>query len=420
MQALEQDNARLRQELEALRPPPAEGPAVTGPRLTGYLDAGFFFVLGDGSGIRSDLGNVVFPEYRDQVPGSWVFMGDPLSTTINSRGEPANTAESRAVTFNPVANGGKPSFIVNTLNLGVLASVGESTLVEGLVDFVPRSRNVSNPGGLFLGDFLDVKLAYVEYRVPRESFSLSLFAGKFDSVLGIEYRSQEAPDRLGVTPSLLCRYTCGRPLGVKARGRFFDNALVVNVAVTNGSYFTEMFPFFNEIAVNNLKTIAGRISYRIPVGAGLELGASGAVGAQDNQPGDDVIQWHYGFDLSLAWRDLELSGEFIQGSAPGKTGNLEPPCGVAPCLNYLAAYGQIGYRWTNLLTTYVRVDGRDALHRSGASFVYVSKLVRGTVGLRLQLGTEAVAKLEYTHIQELPPLPEFPDDVLTSSLVLKY
>lgn len=39
--------------------------------------------------------------------------------------------------------------------------------------------------------------------------SLSLWAGKFDSVVGREYRIQEADDCITVTPSLLCSYVCG-------------------------------------------------------------------------------------------------------------------------------------------------------------------------------------------------------------------
>ena len=37
--------------------------------------------------------------------------------------------------------------------------------------------------------FSTSKLGYVEYTVPTERFGLSLYAGKFDSVLGYEYRA---------------------------------------------------------------------------------------------------------------------------------------------------------------------------------------------------------------------------------------
>jgi len=298
--------------------------------------------------------------------------------------------------------------------------VGEHLTVNGLIDFVPRGRDVSNPDGLFLGDYIDVKLAYVEYIVPVESFKLSLFAGKFDSVLGYEYRSQEAPDRLTVTPSLMCRYTCGRPLGLKARAQLFDDAITVNFSVTNGSHTVESFPFYGEIDQNQWKTLATRISSRAPVGAGLEVGISGAVGAQDLQPDDDVMHWHLGMDAHLDWHDVIVTAELMQGEAQGKTEAGGPPCGLTPCLRYKGGYGLVGYRLFNWLTPYGRVDYRNAVHQSGASFVYVSDLLRATGGLRFEIGTHAIVKAEYTHIQELGRIPQFPNDVFTSSMVVRY
>jgi hypothetical protein len=354
-----------------------------------------------------------------------VFLGDPLSTAINARGEPADTGPSRAVTFNPVHNGGASSAIVNALNLGLFGNLGPNLTLNAMVDFVPRSRNVSDPNGLFVGDFIDVKLAYLEYTLPIERFDLRLSVGKFDSVLGIEYRTQESPDRYGVTPSLICRYTCGRPLGVKLRGRFADDLLVVNIAVTNGSHMTEGFPFENEIDVNDMKTVAGRISTKLPIFAGLEIGASGAIGAQDFQPDNLVPQWHAGADLHLTIRDFDLRGEFVIGSADGKAqpaagGVPALPCAVAPCLSYKGAYGQAFYRIFNWLGVYARVDWRDAFHRNGSSFLYVSKLWRATGGLRLELGANVILKAEYTFNQEIAPIPYIPNDVFTSSMVVKY
>jgi hypothetical protein len=69
---------------------------------------------------------------------------------------------------------------------------------------------------------------------------------------------------------------------------------------------------------------------------------------------------------------------------------------------------------------YARADYRHALHTSGASFVYRSELMRATGGLRFDLGTHIVIKGEYTHIVELDPVPPFPNDVLTSSLVARF
>lgn len=388
--------------------------------LSGYLDVGAFWVEGDGSGIRKDTNYAVAPEYRGQVPDSWVFLGDPLATAINARGEPADTAESRAVTFDSINAGSNPSFIVNALGVMLFGSLGEQLSVTGFFDLLPRTRNISS-AGFVLGDWVDVKLAYVEYLPPIQAFSLSLQAGKIDPVLGIEYRSQDAPDRFTVTPSLICRYTCGRPIGLKARAKFFDDeALVVALAVTNGSSFTENFPFGNELDFNAVKTGSGRISYRFPIGSGLELGASGAVGAQDFQPDNALVQWHFGFDLRLDIRDFSLSAEFVRGLAPGATEAGRMACGLTPCLSYRGAYGTASYRLTNWLAPYVRVDWRNALHRSGASFVYLSELIRPTVGLHFELGEYVVMKAEYTMNFELGRIPQFPNNVLTSALVVKY
>lgn len=429
VRALEAENGRLWEELRLLREDQGsvgrrlqQLAAQVSGRLTGYLDFGFFWVAGDGTGIRKDTGHEHFPEYQD-VPDSWVFMGDPLSTTVNSRGEPADTGESRAVTFNPIHNHGAAAAIVNALNVAIFAGLGPDLTLNGSIDFVPRSRNVSDPGGVGLGDFIDVKLAYLEYTLPIERVDLRLSAGKFDSVLGIEYRSEESPDRIGVTPSLICRYTCGRPLGAKARLRLPRDRLTVALAVSNGSHGIEGFPFYNEIDANDFKTLAGRIATRqgLGVGVGLEIGASGAFGAQDFQADNGVYQWHYGLDLRLVLRDLDLRAEFVQGSATGKDdAAMRVPCGLAPCLSYRGAYGLLAYRLWNWLQPYARVDWRDALHRSGQSFVYISELMRATLGVRAEVGTNVIFKAEYTFNVELGRIPQFPDDIFTSSMVVKY
>ena len=390
-------------------------------RVSGYLDVGLFRVGGDGSGIRSDTGHVRFPEYDGVIPDSWVFLGDPLSTAINARGEPADTAESRAVTYDGVDAGDAPTFLLNTANLAIFGAASPRLMANLSVDLVPRRRDASDPDGLFVGDYLDVKLGYLEYRPRLEAATVSIFVGKFDSALGIEYRSQDAPDRTTVTPSLICRYTCGHPIGVKARAELLDDdALSINVAITNGGHGVEGFPFADEAERNAVKTAAARIGYRFPIGAGLELGASGAFGAQDLQRDDDVYQWHYGADLRLEWNDLELSAELIQGRAQGRSEDGQARCGLAPCLDFTGAYGLVAYRASNELMPYLRVDWRDALHESGASFVYVSQLARATAGVRVELGTATVMKVEYTLNRELGRLPQFANDVITSSLVLRF
>ncbi len=404
------DNKYLDEKVQTLLPLTA--------KLGGYVDVGFFVADGNGAGTRSDLLGQYFPQYIGKVDGSWIFMGDPLSTTVNSRGDVADTGESRAIVFDPINSHGKSTFLINAVNLALFTGLGEASSAQVSIDFLPRARDISDVGGLFSGDYLDVKLAYGEWKPKIKGVELALQAGKFDSVLGYEYRSLESPDRTGVTPSLICRYTCGRPIGLKARARMLDNTLTANVAVTNGSHFSEGFPFANETDTNQFKTVAGRLSYLIE--KTVEVGVSGAFGAQDYQPANDVYQWHYGADLHVDYKDLELTAEFVQGKAKGKTSALAvAPCDDAPCITYKGAYGLLAYRLNNMFIPYGRVDWRDATHESGASFVYIAKLVRFTVGIRAEIGTRVILKAEGTLNRELGPIPQFPNDVLTTSLVLK-
>lgn len=427
LRELEQQNARLREELEQLRDDndfaaqQLDRIAPLTGRFSGYLDFGFFYVQGNGSGIRSDIGNQYFPEYTGVVPDSWVFYGDPLATTINSRGDPADTELSRAVVFDAVQSNGNATFLVNALNFAIVAGIGDNLSLNSSIDFVPRGRNVSDDNDRAFGDFVDIKLAYLEYAVPTDRFRLNLYAGKFDSVLGFEYRMREAPDRIGVAPSLLCRYTCGTPLGLKARAQFLDDAITLNIALTNGSHGMEQFPIYDEVDSNQFKTIAGRLSAKAPVGAGLEVGVSGSFGAQDQQNDDSVYHWHYGIDLSLDWHDILFTGEVVQGQMYGQTApESVSPCDLGPCLRYKGAYAQLGYRFLNWLLPYARVDFRDALHQNGASFVYITELLRVTGGARFEIGTHVIVKAEYSLIRELGKAPEFPNDVFTSSMILKY
>lgn len=424
--ALERENAELREKLKqasetqsTLTKRVDRLMPLTG-RIGGYLDTGAFWVMGNGSGIRSDIGYQYFPEYEGVVPASWVFMGDPLSTTINSRGEVADTGESRAITFNPVNNDGHFSFAVNALNVALFAGLGRYTTVEGLIDFMPRNRVVANPDEVNLGDYVDVKLAYAGFVVPARRFDLSIEVGKFNPVFGYEYRIQESPDRISVTPSLACRYTCGRAVGLKTRWKFLPRrALVFNFSLTNGSSFWEGFGFANEVDLNHFKTVAGRLSYLVPVGGGLDIGASGMYGAQDLQAADGAQQWQFGFDAHFEWAGLDVTGEFVKGNVEGVTEAGSAECGAAPCLTYNTAYGLVGYRVLNWMMPFARVDWRDAVHLQGGSFVYNSRVVRFTPGFRFEVGEHVIIKLEYSVNRELGPIPQIPNDVFTSSLVAR-
>jgi hypothetical protein len=413
---LQQQLAQTQARVEALEKKEAFVSKMSA-RFFGYLDVGFFAVQGNGSGVRKDF-NHSRPEYSD-VLGAWVLLGDPLGTAINSRGEPADVGDSRAIRFDPIHSRGHPTFIVNALNLGVFATLREDLTLTASLDFLPRDRDIQDLRGL--GDFFDLKLAYLRYEFEAGKFSLAVYAGKFDSIHGVEYRRQESNERVGITPSLICRYTCGRPVGVKVKVGLFAHTVEVWLALTNGSHQSDLFPFSNETDFNSGKTISGRLQYKIPIwNKGLELSASGSIGSQDRQADDGVLQWHYGFAARVAVKDFTGTAEFVTGRALGKTDtSANIPCGVTPCLFYRGAYGQLAWRANNYLTPYVRVDWRAATHRKGAEWAYVSEAIRGTFGLSVEITSFLVLKCEYVLNRENSIL-EFPDDVFTTSLVVSY
>ena len=391
--------------------------------LGGYLDVGFFTSSGDGSGVRADTLHQRLPEYEGDVPGSWVLRGDPLSTAVNSRGEPADTGVSRAFPVDTIGSAGRPTFLVNTLSLALEVDAGDDFTMSARLAFLPRAHAPDSDAGL--GDHVAVDLAFVRWQAPWERVDLRLFAGKAYSLLGIEYRSAEAPERLTITPSLLCRYTCGHPIGLQLRSDWLDGRLHANLGLSNGSHFTDAFHFHDELDANAFKTAAGRLAWTFPFGRGLELGASGSLGAQDGQRDDALYQWHYGFDLRVDWNAFLLEAEWVQGRAPGEDAPLvgdgpDVACAGAPCLRYRGAYGLVGWSAWPRVTPYLRVDWRDALHRDGAHFVYLSDSLRVTGGVRVRLGTYVTAKLEYVSNHELGLVPSFANDVLTTSLILSY
>jgi len=426
LERLRKSNEALSAEVETVRQRQEEADTkirrqefLTG-RLHGYLDAGFFFVSGDGSGTRPDLGNETLG--LDAVaPDDWVFMGDPLSTAVNSRGDIADAGDSQAVAFDPIRSRGNPTFLVNAFNIAPSIGLGEHIAVEGMVDFLPRGQTIAPYGDTALRDYLDIKLAYVLWRPALKRFDVELSVGKVDSAFGREYRSQEAPDRTTVTPSLMCRYTCGRPTGVKSRWKFLsDRQLTVNLSLANGSTMQPTFGAASDREHNAAKTVAGRVSYRFPVGAGLEFGGSGLAGAQDMQADSGVLQWQYGVDAHLSINGLEFTAEFIQGQMPGREEPGQAPCAGAQCLDVLSAYGLLGYRFTNWLMPYIRVDWRDAQHRHGGRYHYESTLARFTPGVRFEIGEHMIIKGEYTFNRELGRIPQFPNDVLTTSVVARF
>ncbi len=102
------------------------------------------------------------------------------------------------------------------------AGLTPSAVATASINFMPRSGS-----NFSLGDVLDADIAQLEW-MPTRSQKTSIFVGKFDSVLGIEYRDRKSNQRYGITPSLIARYTIGTAVGVKVRSKFGPDDLLVH------------------------------------------------------------------------------------------------------------------------------------------------------------------------------------------------
>src|SRR5215470_5970693 len=377
-------------------------------KVTGYGDVGMFATQGDGSGFRRDIGHNMFPTHSDI---GWVFYGDLLATQINSRGDVADLGQAPGVDrFDSVHSGGKLTFLVNELNLSMTAGLGPTALFTGSVNFTPRAGS-----NFSLGDSFDVDLAQLEW-MPTEDGKTSIFIGKVDSVLGNEYKTRKSPQRFGITPSLVARYTTGTAVGIKARTLLMGDHVVLAAAVTNGSFGTEQFHFFQETDSNNFKTLSGRAAFRMDLGnARFEAGPSGQWGTQDGTPDNGGKMWFVGLDAELSTPRIDLKAQWLKGKAPGDVVNMI----------YGLDLKQGGYVEADVIVTPIigvlgRAEFRDAEVSQGMARLYITKNWRATAGLRLIFNPHAILKAEYSHNGEYGGTPSIPDDVVTTSAVMAF
>jgi hypothetical protein len=375
--------------------------------LGGYVDLGGFVPQGNGAGYVQDFGHLWFPEYGGRF--GWVFVGDILAPTVNTRGEVADLGDAPGVDrFDSINSRGAPGFIANEVNLSLRSALTPTALLSASVNFTPRTGHDFD-----LGDSFDVDLAQIEW-LPTESQRTSLFVGKVDSVLGIEYRERKSDRRFGITPSLLARYTTGTALGIKLRTKLGrGDWLVLAVAVTNGSFTTEQFHFYDEVDSNRGKTASGRAAVRLPYG--IEVGVSGSWGPQDRATDVAHPMWFFGPDLMAHLGPVEIKAQWLKGAADGEAaanvyglrlaggGYLEVDAMVTPSFGFL-----------------VRGEYRDALVWLGTERAYLTKTWRALGGLRYVLTPRAVLKAELLHNAEYGGIPNIPNDVVTSSLVMGF
>jgi hypothetical protein len=379
-------------------------------KITGYGDLGFFATSpqGDGSGFRRDAGHTLFPEHS-QI--AWVFWGDLLATMVNSRGDVADLGEAPGVDrFDSVNAENNPSFLVNELSIGINAGLGERALFTSSVNFTPRTGT-----DFRLGDSFDVDVAQLEW-LPFAAGHTSVFVGKVDSVIGIEYKTRKAPQRFGITPTLLARYTTGPAVGLKARSKLLNDRLIVAASITNGSFGTEQFHFHGEIDSNAFKTVSGRVAVRLPIAGGtFEAGPSGQWGTQDGAPDGADAMWTAGVDAEFETSRFGVRAQWLRAKAPGD----------AVSQMYSLDLKNGGYLEANVLLTPIigllgRAEFRDAVVQQTMERLYITKNWRATAGVRLIFNPNAILKAEYSHNGEYGGLPSIPDDVVTTSAVMAF
>jgi hypothetical protein len=384
--------------------------ANTGPTLrwSGYIDAGFFVPEGSGAGYVQDYGHQRFPAYDST---SWVFLGDILAPAVNSRGEVADLGDAPGVDrFDSINSRGAPGFIINEVNLRLDARPMPNAIITASVNLMPRTGS-----NFALGDFFDVDLAQVEW-LPTESQRTSLFVGKMDSVLGIEYRDRKSNRRFGVTPSLIARYTTGTAIGVKVRSKFGqDDWFVIAAALTNGSNTTEQFHFYDEIDSNAGKTGSARLAAHLPLPFEMEVGFSGSYGAQDRTTSNEHAMWFLGPDLQASIGLVDVKAAWLKGRAPGD------PTQQAYRLDlHGGGYLELDAMLTSSWGLLGRAEYRDAFVALGMDRAYVTKSWRATIGGRWVLSRWAVLKAEFLRNGEYGGVPAVRNDVFTSSVVLSY
>lgn len=416
---LEQRLDQTRQVATARRPIVSVG---------GYVDAGFFATTGTGVGIVQDSGALAdraYPEFANRY--AWVFLGDILATAVNSRGEAADLGDFAGIErFDSVNSNGAPGFIINEVNLTLNAALAPTALATVSTNFIPRSGS-----DFAIGDFVEVDIAQLEW-MPTRSGRTSIFVGKFDSVIGIEYRERKASQRFGITPTLMARYTTGTPIGVKVRSKFGEgDRFVIAVAATNGSATTEQFHFYDEVDSNAGKTAMGRLSVRPLLNLDLEIGLSGEYGSQDRALDSLDPLWFWGVDLLGHIGPVDIKAQYLRGHSDGERPNRIYDPNHRPYGLDLKNGGYLELDWmiTPVLGVYGRGEVRDAfvwlgnpdsMTNTGSDRLYITNTWRAVGGVRAVINEHIVLKAEYIHNGEYGRIPDTANDVFTSSLVLIY
>lgn len=386
-------------------------------RVTGYIDVGFSKASGDGSS---------FAPNDNRVPLDYGV--DAFAPAVNSRGEVASTDTNGRFTngFLPrsVGIGSNPSFLINTASADIRFQPRNIPLF-----FFMRAQLMPRFTGSGDGTRVDLQQAFGRWS-PFKTAELAVFLGRFDSVFGMEYLENEANLRVGVTPSLIARYTTGHGLGAKAFYRVqlpgIWSAVSFNFAATNnGTRIEALVPVDASLTGNFVGS--GRIGYELNLQAiQIKVGVSGLYGPRNDQKVATARQMAIAGDFRLYVAGISLAGEFLRlkderGPEAGKYTAVtvgEIPSGF----DVWGGWGRLAYTlpWKGTVVTGVTIYGRyDRRHAQFEGFTEV-RTERYTAGARIDLWDFLALKAEYLFNRELAGAPNVDNDVFTSSAVFTW
>jgi hypothetical protein len=386
--------------------------------VTGYVDVGFAKAQGDGTS---------FHPADNRAPLDYGV--DPFAPAVNSRGEAASTDPGTDPSGNPrfvngflprsAGIGGTPSFLLNTANVDFRYTSAElPVMVFSRVQMVPRLLSSGETTLLFLEQAFG-KIS------PIKSAELAISVGKFDSVFGIEYLENQANFRVGITPSLMARYTTGTSVGVKVFYRYqfipISSALSINASATNSGSFVEALQGPSR-SLTGVPVAAARLGYELNLPrVSLKLGASVERGPRNDQNDRQANQFLYGFDLRLFFAGLTLWGEYVKVDEEEGNANKLNGTGMYTFTSDFYAGGfwaQAAYEIPLpiapfRLTPYGRYEQRTGEFVGFAEI----KVDRITTGINVGIGENLIMKAEYLINRELEGAPTVANNVFTSSVV---
>ncbi len=384
--------------------------------MSGYVDLGFAHAQGDGTS---------FPAGDTRLPADYGV--DTFATAVNSRGDVASTdAGGRFVNgFLPrsVGIGGHASPLVNVVDFDLRYNVPAAPLMFfSRLQLLPRFTGTGDETRPLL------QQAFARW-VPFDSQELALSVGKFDSVVGIEYNDNESNMRIGITPSLLARYTTGQSLGAKAFYRVQIpaawSAVSLNLAATTSGSFVESLQM-PDVSLTGVPVGSGRLGYELNLPRfQLKLGGSGVYGPRNDQHDSNVLQRVLDGDLRIAVAGLYLNAEYVRVDEDEGTGPKITSLGtyqLVSAFHERGYYGQLAYGVVidagplHKVTVYGRYERRHAWFQ-GFTPLLVDRI---TAGVRIDLWESVILKGEMLINRELSGSPNVPNNVQTLSLVYSF